>query len=167
MELQPTDEQRMLRDSVASYLADHYAFDQRRAIVEQEPGWRPQVWKAFAEELGILGAAFPEPLGGLGGGAVETMIIMEAFGGALVVAGFMTLIEEHIADAVDGAFDAGPELGDFRQRHADSTVSQRRGAAGGDTRFVPAARRGRGMRGTRACRKNAATMCVFLGGGDR
>jgi alkylation response protein AidB-like acyl-CoA dehydrogenase len=80
-----TDEQKILRDTVASYLADHYAFDQRRAVVGQEPGWRPDVWKAFAEELGILGAAFPEALGGLGGGPVETMILMEAFGKALVV----------------------------------------------------------------------------------
>ena len=47
-------------------------------------GWRPEVWKAFAEELGILGAPFPEDLGGLGGGAVETLIIMEEFGKALV-----------------------------------------------------------------------------------
>jgi hypothetical protein len=35
--------------------------------------------------LGILGAPFSEDLGGLGGGSVENMIIMEAFGRALVV----------------------------------------------------------------------------------
>ena len=48
-------------------------------------GWRPEVWKAFAEELGILGAPFAEDLGGLGGGPLETMVIMEEFGKALVV----------------------------------------------------------------------------------
>jgi hypothetical protein len=48
-----TEEQSMLRDTVASYLADHYDFDKRRAAVSKEPGWRPEVWKAFAEELGI------------------------------------------------------------------------------------------------------------------
>jgi alkylation response protein AidB-like acyl-CoA dehydrogenase len=85
MDFSFTDEQNMLRDTVASYLGDHYAFDRRRAAIDKEPGWRPQVWKAFAEELGILGAAFPEALGGLGGGPVETMIIMEEFGKALVV----------------------------------------------------------------------------------
>ncbi|HEV7385638.1 MAG TPA: acyl-CoA dehydrogenase family protein, partial [Phenylobacterium sp.] len=42
-------------------------------------------WKAFAEELGILGAPFSEELGGLGGGPVENMIVMEEFGKALVV----------------------------------------------------------------------------------
>jgi len=80
-----TEEQSMLRDTVASYLADHYDFDKRRAAVGREPGWRPEVWKAFAEELGILGAPFSEDLGGLGGGPIDNMIVMEEFGKALVV----------------------------------------------------------------------------------
>jgi pimeloyl-CoA dehydrogenase small subunit len=80
-----TEEQSMLRDTVASYLTDHYDFDKRRAAVSKEPGWRPEVWKAFAEELGILGAPFSEDLGGLGGGPIDNMIVMEEFGKALVV----------------------------------------------------------------------------------
>lgn len=85
MDFSFTEEQSMLRDTVASYLADHYDFDKRRAAVGKEPGWRPEVWKAFAEELGILGAPFPEELGGLGGGPIDNMIVMEEFGKALVV----------------------------------------------------------------------------------
>src|SRR5207302_4039010 len=85
MDFSFTEEQSMLRDTVASYLADNYTFDQRRATLAKEPGWSPAVWKAFAEELGILGAPFPEELGGLGGGHVENMIVMEEFGKALVV----------------------------------------------------------------------------------
>ena len=85
MDFSFTEEQTMLRDTVASYLGDHYDFDKRRAAVKSAAGWRPEVWKAFAEELGILGAAFPEELGGLGGGATENMVIMEEFGKALVV----------------------------------------------------------------------------------
>ena len=85
MDFSFTDEQSMLRDTVASYLADHYSFDQRRAALGKEPGWRPEVWKAFAEELGILGAPFSEELGGLGGGPIENMIVMEEMGKALVV----------------------------------------------------------------------------------
>jgi len=80
-----TEEQSMLRDTVASYLADNYSFDTRRAAVASEAGWRPAVWKAFADELGILGASFSEDLGGLGGGPIENMIVMEEFGKALVV----------------------------------------------------------------------------------
>ena len=85
MDFSFTEEQSMLRDTVASYLADHYDFDKRRAVAGKEPGWRPEVWKAFAEELGILGAPFSEELGGLGGGPIENMIVMEEFGKALVI----------------------------------------------------------------------------------
>lgn len=85
MDFSFTEEQSMLRDTVANYLADHYGFEARRGGIASEAGWRPEVWKAFAEDLGILGAAFPEDLGGLGGGAVDTMVLMEEFGKALVV----------------------------------------------------------------------------------
>ncbi|WP_309645388.1 acyl-CoA dehydrogenase family protein, partial [Phenylobacterium sp.] len=77
--------QSMLRDTVASFLADHYSFEQRRDALKTEAGWRPAVWKAFAEELGILGAPFSEELGGLGGGPTDNMVVMEEFGKALVV----------------------------------------------------------------------------------
>jgi alkylation response protein AidB-like acyl-CoA dehydrogenase len=89
MNLSLTEEQSMLRDSLASYLADHYDFDKRRAAVRSEAGWRPEVWKAFANDLGILGASLPEDMGGLGGGATETMVIMEELGKALVVEPFL------------------------------------------------------------------------------
>jgi alkylation response protein AidB-like acyl-CoA dehydrogenase len=85
MDFSFTDEQTMLRDSVAAYLGDHYDFDKRKAAIKSPAGWRPEVWKALAEDLGILGAAFPEDLGGLGGGPTETMVVMEEFGRALVV----------------------------------------------------------------------------------
>ncbi len=85
MDFSFTEEQSMLRDTVASYLADNYSFDQRRAALAKDPHWQPKVWKAFAEELGILGAPFSEELGGLGGGPVENMIVMEEMGKALVV----------------------------------------------------------------------------------
>jgi hypothetical protein len=85
MDFNFTEEQSMLRDTVASYLQDHYDFDKRRKIITSDAGWSPAVWKAFAEELGILGAPFSEEMGGLGGGATENMIVMEEVGKALVV----------------------------------------------------------------------------------
>ncbi|MDR3510698.1 MAG: acyl-CoA dehydrogenase family protein [Caulobacteraceae bacterium] len=85
MDFSFTEEQSMLRDTVASFLADKYDFETRRGIVKSDAGWRPDYWKAFAEELGILGAPFSEELGGLGGGATENMIVLEEFGKALVV----------------------------------------------------------------------------------
>jgi len=87
-----TEEQSLLRDALASYLADHYSFDQRRAAIKSASGWRPEVWKAFAQDLGILGAAFPEEFGGLGGGATETLVIMEELGKALVVEPYLATV---------------------------------------------------------------------------
>jgi alkylation response protein AidB-like acyl-CoA dehydrogenase len=92
MDFSFTEEQGLLRDSVAAYLADHYDFDKRRAAIASPAGWRPEVWRAFAQDLGILGAAFPEDLGGLGGGPVETMVVMEAFGRALVVEPYISTV---------------------------------------------------------------------------
>ena len=56
MDFNFTEEQSMLRDTVASFLNDKYDFEARKGIVKSEAGWRPDYWKAFAEELGILGA---------------------------------------------------------------------------------------------------------------
>ncbi|HET9161319.1 MAG TPA: acyl-CoA dehydrogenase family protein, partial [Caulobacteraceae bacterium] len=95
MDFNFTEDQTMLRDTVASYLADHYDFETRRAVVKSGEGWRPQVWKAFAEELGILGAGFSEEAGGFGGGAIENLIVMEEFGKRLV-------LEPYLATAVVG-----------------------------------------------------------------
>jgi len=120
MDFSFTEEQSMLRDTVASYLADHYAFDQRKGFVKAGPGTKPPAWKALAEELGILGAAFPEDLGGLGGGPVETMIIMEEFGKALVVdpyvgtvviaGGFLKHSGHPLAAELIGRIIAGEEI---------------------------------------------------------
>jgi alkylation response protein AidB-like acyl-CoA dehydrogenase len=85
MDFNFSEEQSMLRDTIASFLRDKYDFEVRRRIVGSDSGWRADYWQAFAEELGILGAPFSEALGGLGGGAVDNMIVMEEFGKALVI----------------------------------------------------------------------------------
>ncbi len=84
MDFSYTEEQTLLRNSVSKYLADNYKFEQWRKFTRNDAGRDPNHWKQFAE-LGLLAAALPEEHGGLGGGAVETMIIMEEFGKALVV----------------------------------------------------------------------------------
>jgi alkylation response protein AidB-like acyl-CoA dehydrogenase len=92
MDFSFTEEQSALRDTLERYLEDNYSFDQRRLALKSKSGWRPEVWRAFAHELGILGASFPEELGGLGGGAVENMIVMEEFGKALVVEPYLSTV---------------------------------------------------------------------------
>ncbi|MFI6867172.1 acyl-CoA dehydrogenase family protein [Nocardia sp. NPDC050406] len=80
-----TPEQEMLRDTVTEFLAARYHLESSRAAARVGAGWQPEIWRKLAEEVGILGASLPESVGGIGGGAVETMIIAEALGGALVV----------------------------------------------------------------------------------
>jgi pimeloyl-CoA dehydrogenase small subunit len=84
MDFSFSEEQTLLRNSVSKFLADNYSFETFKAISRTEPGWKRDNWKQFAE-LGLLGASLPEAYGGLGGGPVDTMIVMEEFGRALVV----------------------------------------------------------------------------------
>lgn len=91
MNFQLSDEQQMLRDLLTRYLDEQYGFDRRLAAVA-DAGWRPECWQAFADELGILAASLPEEQGGLGGGAVENMIVMQAFGQALVLEPYLSSV---------------------------------------------------------------------------
>jgi pimeloyl-CoA dehydrogenase small subunit len=84
MDFSFSEEQTLLRNSVSRFLTDNYNFETFKKISRTEPGWLPQNWKRFAE-LGLLAAPLPEAYGGLGGGPVDTMIVMEEFGRALVV----------------------------------------------------------------------------------
>ena len=91
MDFNFSEEQTMIRDSLARLLRDQYDFDTRRKVVEGEAGWRPEMWQQFAE-LGLLAAPFSEEDGGLGGGAIDSMVIMEEFGKALVVEPYVPTI---------------------------------------------------------------------------
>ena len=91
MDIQFTEEQALLRSSVQRLLRDQYDFEARRKIVASEGGFSRKQWEVFAE-LGLLGAPFSEEAGGLGGGALSTMIIMQEFGRHLVVEPFMETI---------------------------------------------------------------------------
>ena len=85
MDLDFSEEQTLLADAVNGYLAAAYDLEARRRAVASEAGWRPEVWKALAEDLGVLGALVPEEAGGLGGGGVEAMIVMRAIGRSLAL----------------------------------------------------------------------------------
>ena len=84
MDFDLTDEQRLLKDSVDRLIADRYGFEQRKKYLAEPDGWSREAWAQYAE-LGLLGLPFAEQHGGFGGGAVETMIVMEAFGRGLIL----------------------------------------------------------------------------------
>lgn len=85
------DDQRLLKESVDRLLLDHYAFEQRRGYAAGEHGHDDAMWARYAE-LGLLALPFATDDGGLGLGRVETAIVMEAFGRALILEPYLATI---------------------------------------------------------------------------
>jgi pimeloyl-CoA dehydrogenase small subunit len=84
MDFDLSDDQRLLKDSVDRLVADQYQFEQRKKYATEPAGYSAAMWDQITE-MGLLGLPFEETLGGFGGGAVETAIVMDAFGRGLVL----------------------------------------------------------------------------------
>ena len=78
-----SDTQSLLRDSLARWLGTTAPFDRREALLRTPEAIAP-LWQGLASELGLLGAALPEAVGGLGGGLADHMLIMQSLGEALL-----------------------------------------------------------------------------------
>jgi alkylation response protein AidB-like acyl-CoA dehydrogenase len=145
MDFNLSKEQELLRDGLDKFLSTRYDLEKSRAAAKAGPGWQPDIWRGFADELGILGAALPEEVGGIGGGAVEIMVITEALGHALVVepyvdtavvaGGLLRRAGGAVAEAVLGKIVAGAAIVSLAASEANSgdhwqevsTVAQRDG----------------------------------------
>ena len=116
MDFSFSEEQNLLRNTVERFVQENYEFEKRRKIVAADNGWNRDTWTQIAE-LGLLAAPFSEEQGGLGGGPIDTMLVMEEFGKGLVVdpylptvvqaGGFLrrgtaAQIEEHIPGIIGG-----------------------------------------------------------------
>ncbi len=91
MDFNFTEEQTMLRDSLARSVADKYDFDKRKAFLASDAGRDAANWAAFAE-LGLMAAPLPEAYGGLGGGPIDVMVVMEEFGKGLVIEPYLQTV---------------------------------------------------------------------------
>jgi alkylation response protein AidB-like acyl-CoA dehydrogenase len=143
MDFNLNKEQELLRDGLGKFLATRYDLEKSRTAAKIGPGWQPEIWRGLADDLGILGAAFPESVGGIGGGPVEIMVIAEELGRALAIEPFIDTVVvaggllqrcdhpgaaallEHIADgsAIVALAGTEPDTGD----HAVSTSAVRDG----------------------------------------
>ena len=92
MDFNLSSEQTQLRDGLNKFLTTRYDLENSRTAAKTGAGWQPDIWRAFADELGILGAALPESAGGMGGGPVEIMVIAEELGRALVIEPFVDTV---------------------------------------------------------------------------
>lgn len=86
-----SDEQKMLGEQARALLADLSPYDRLRSLIDSGAEWDEALWAALAE-MGFLGAAIPEEHGGLGLGALDLGVIMEALGGANAAVPFMSSI---------------------------------------------------------------------------
>jgi alkylation response protein AidB-like acyl-CoA dehydrogenase len=91
MDLTPSDEQRLLRESADRFVSQTYTADQRKKSASEPLGFSADLWKQFAE-LGWLALPIAETHGGLGGGAVEIGILMEAFGRGLASEPYLSTV---------------------------------------------------------------------------
>jgi pimeloyl-CoA dehydrogenase small subunit len=91
MDFDPSDDQRLLVESVTRLLADNYSFAQRKTYLANPDGHSSEMWAKFAD-LGLLGLPFAEDFGGFGGGAQEVMLVMQAFGRVLVLEPFLATV---------------------------------------------------------------------------
>ena len=91
MDFDLTDEQSLIKEQLDRLLADRYGFEQRRKYMASAEGWSADMWGAYAE-MGLMALPFAEEHGGIGGGPVETMIVMEALGRVLALEPYFTTV---------------------------------------------------------------------------
>jgi alkylation response protein AidB-like acyl-CoA dehydrogenase len=86
-----TDEQRGLQDTLARFIERQYGFEQRRVIAASARGSSDANWRQLAD-LGVLALPFAAEDGGIGGSAADAMIVMEAFGRALMLEPYLPCV---------------------------------------------------------------------------
>jgi len=103
MDFSFSEEQQQLGDTLQRFVGREYGFDRRKAIKDTAAGWSREVWQALAD-IGVLAVNVPEAHGGLGCGPLDTLLVMNAFGAAL-------LVEPYLSSAVIATRLVG-DLGD-------------------------------------------------------
>lgn len=91
MDFNYSEEQNLLADSVIKFIQNDYSYEERRKRAASDDGFDRATWATFAE-LGWLAVPFAEEDGGIGGGPIETMIVMEEFGKGLVVEPYVSSV---------------------------------------------------------------------------
>jgi alkylation response protein AidB-like acyl-CoA dehydrogenase len=91
VDLELTDEQKMLAETVNGLLEKRYDSNARLRLLESDDGWSREMWRQYAE-LGLLGLPFDEQYGGAGMGADELAVVMECFGRALVLEPYLATV---------------------------------------------------------------------------
>jgi len=91
MNLEPSEEQKQLKDQVQRLLSEQVTADRLRKLISDDAGFDPALWTLVAE-MGLLGAAIPEAYGGVGLGERELCVISEEMGRAVAPIPFFSSI---------------------------------------------------------------------------
>jgi len=91
MEFDYTEEQRALQDTLQKFIARDYDFEKRRGFARSPAGYSPAAWSQYAE-LGLLSLPLPEAYGGLGGAAIDVMVVMDLFGQGLLLEPYLSTV---------------------------------------------------------------------------
>jgi alkylation response protein AidB-like acyl-CoA dehydrogenase len=84
MDFDFSEEQRQLGDAMQRFVAGEYGFEKRKKILASPDGFSREVWQKLGE-LGFLALLVPEEHGGMGGGPVEMLLVMNAIGKGLLL----------------------------------------------------------------------------------
>jgi alkylation response protein AidB-like acyl-CoA dehydrogenase len=84
MDFSLTEEQTALKETLTKFIDRDYTFDDRWKVIRSPEGWSRAHWNQLAE-IGLMALPVAEADGGLGGGGVDTMVVMEQIGRGLVL----------------------------------------------------------------------------------
>lgn len=102
MNFELNEDRKMLSETLTRFLTDNYAIDKRHGFAMSDERFSREMWAQFAE-LGIIGALFPESVGGFGGEGDDLTVVFEALGRHLVVEPFLpTLLAGSVLSDVGG-----------------------------------------------------------------
>jgi alkylation response protein AidB-like acyl-CoA dehydrogenase len=112
-----TEEQVALQDTLRRFISRDYGFEQRRALSGSPLGYSADAWRQYAE-LGLLALPLPEAFGGLGGGGIDVMVVMEMLGQGLLLEPYLStvvlcggLIRDAASEQIKGALLPGIAAG--------------------------------------------------------
>jgi alkylation response protein AidB-like acyl-CoA dehydrogenase len=109
MNFELSDDQKMIRQTVADFVKQELPVERMRKMRDDETGFSRDVWKQMGD-LGWLGIAYPEELGGFGGTFVDAALVLEEFG--------KTLVHEPYTESAVVAGRVILELGSDEQKQA-------------------------------------------------
>jgi alkylation response protein AidB-like acyl-CoA dehydrogenase len=84
MDFSLSEDQSGLKDTLIKFIDRDYSFDDRWKVIRSPEGWSRAHWNQLAE-IGVMALPIAEADGGLGGGGVDTLVVMEQIGRGLVL----------------------------------------------------------------------------------